>query len=955
MQTKLINRICLSIAGLLFASASLLAANSQAQTSQAQTSSAPFKLSDPIPIGPQVKVGKLPNGLTYYLQKNAKPEKRVELRLVVKAGSILEDDDQQGLAHFMEHMAFNGSTHFKKHELISYLQSIGIKFGADLNAYTSFDETVYILPIPTDNRENLNVGFDILSDWAQGVSLDNADIDKERDIILEEARLGKGASDRINKVLLPEVFNGSRYAQRLPIGKEDIIKNFPYAALKRFYKDWYRPDLMAVIVVGDIDTAEAEKMVKEHFAGLKNPKNERPRAYVQIPPRSGSSALVITDKENTGNAVLIRYPVRAVQANKVIGDYRTDIVKRLVMNLLGQRIQELTQQSAPPFQGAISSITPIAPGYESFTTTAALGAQGTDPAIAAVVQENERARQLGFSADELERGKKNYLRSIENTFNERDKLPSANFAAEYARNFLMQETIPGIENEFKYVKELLPTISLDELNQAARTIIPHSDDKLIVYIGSTNPAQATPSKEQLLAAVNKAENQQVAAKKEEAVAASLMTVLPTPGKIVSDTENPKLGTHELLLSNGIKVILKPTDFQNNQVLMSARRFGGQSLYGEADTYNARYANAVIGAMGLHQFAPTELRKILAGRLFSVGNHLDSFSEGFDASSSTDDLEQMLQVLDLRFASPRKDPALFQAFISNSQERAKNALSNPNAVFSQALINTLYNHHPRVQNVPKPEDYSKVDLERAAAIYQERFSSAKDFVFIIVGSFDLEKIKPLIATYIASLPTKEVNTQYKDLGIRPVQGVVKKEVFSGAEQKSQVSMIFTGQTEYSRAERNRFSAMIDVLNIKITDVLREKLTLIYSGGINGTFERLPNTHYRIGISLPCKPENVDQVATAMLAEIEKIKQNGPEAADLEKVRENWRKRLQTDMRTNQYWLNNLQDAILYHTDPEEILQADQRIEALDQAGIQAAAKKYFNTQNYVQVVLYPEKK
>lgn len=957
MQTIVIKKMRSSVASLVFAGLSLFAFSSHLSHAQSNTpsSAAPFKLTDPIPVGPQVKVGTLPNGLTYYLQKNSKPEKRVELRLVVKAGSMLEGDDQQGLAHFMEHMAFNGSTHFKKHELISYLQSIGIKFGADLNAYTSFDETVYILPIPTDNRDNLKVGFDILADWAQGVTLNDADIDKERDIILEEARLGKGAADRINKILLPEVFNGSRYAQRLPIGKEDIIKNFPHEALKRFYKDWYRPDLMAVIVVGDIEAAEAEKMVKEHFSGLKNPKNERPRVYAQIPPRTGSSALVITDKENTGNAVLIRYPVRATHANQIIADYRADIVKRLVLNLLGQRIQELTQQSMPPFQGAFSSIAPIAPGYESFTTTAALGVNGVEPAIAAVVQENERARQLGFSADELERSKKNYLRSIENTFNERDKLPSANFAAEYARNFLMKETIPGIENEFFYVKEFLPTITLDEINQTARKIIPHTEDKLIVYLGSTNPAQVTPSKEQLLAAVSKAENQQVVAKKEEAVAASLMAVLPTPGKIITDTENSKLGTHELLLSNGVKVILKPTDFQNNQILMSARRFGGQSVYAEQDTYNARYANAVVGAMGLHTFSPTEVRKILAGRLISVGNHLDTYTEGFDASASSADLEQMLQVLDLRFASPRKDPALFQAFISNSEERAKNTLSNPNAVLSQTLINTLYQQHPRVQNVPKPEDYEHINIDRAATIYQERFGSAKDFVFIIVGSFDIDKIKPLIATYIGSLPTNDIVTNYKDLGIHPVNGVVKKEVFSGSEQKSQVNLIFTGNTEYSRAERNRFSAMIDVLNIKITDVLREKLTLIYSGGINGAFERTPDTHYRIGISLPCKPENVEQVATAMLAEIEKIKQNGPEQADLDKVKQNWRKQYQIDMRTNQYWLGNLQDAALYHTNPEEILEAEKRIEALDQAGIQAAAKKYFNTQNYVQVVLYPEKK
>ena len=319
-------------------------------------------LNDPLPVNPQLKTGKLDNGLTYYIQKNSKPEKRVELRLVVKAGSILEEADQQGLAHFVEHMAFNGSQHFKKHELISYLQSIGIKFGADLNAYTSFDETVYILPIPIENagadnkKSNLETGLLVLEDWAHGLTMNNADIDAERNIILEEARLGKGANDRMDKQLYPALLNGSRYAERLPIGKEDIIKHFKYDEIKRFYRDWYRPDLMAVYVVGDIDPAQVEAMIKADFSPLTNPAHERPRNYATIPTRSQSAGLVITDKEATNNMVMIRYPVQPNKEDKTIGDYRESLIKMLISSIVNQRLQQLTEQASPPFLAGTSGM-----------------------------------------------------------------------------------------------------------------------------------------------------------------------------------------------------------------------------------------------------------------------------------------------------------------------------------------------------------------------------------------------------------------------------------------------------------------------------------------------------------------------------------------------------------------------------------------------------------------------
>ncbi|MDY7540599.1 insulinase family protein [Undibacterium sp. RTI2.1] len=915
---------------------------------------ATINLTDPIPVGPQVKVGKLPNGLTYYIQKNAKPEKRVELRLVVKAGSILEDDDQQGLAHFTEHMAFNGSRHFKKHELISYLQSIGVKFGADLNAYTSFDETVYILQIPTDKKENLETGFQVLEDWAQGVQMNDADIDKERDIILEEARLGKGANDRMNKVLLPGIFNGSKYADRLPIGKEDIIKNFKYDAVKRFYADWYRPDLMAVVVVGDIEPEQAEKMVLAHFAQLKNPAKERPRDYAKIPDRAESKALVITDKEATSNIVLIRYPVRVARPNVIISDYRQSMIKRLAASMLGQRMQELTQQATPPFLGASSSMGQLVHGYESFSSVAALGSGGVEPAINAVVQENERARQFGFSADELDRAKKTQLRNLENSYNERDKSNSGMYAAEYIRNFLDQETIPGIVNEYAYNTELMPGITLSEVNMYVSKSIPAATQKLVAYMGSSKTDVPAPLESALLQMVITAEKMPVVANEQKKVASNLMERPQKSGSIISEKYNKELDLTELTLSNGVKVVLKSTDFKNDQVLISTTRFGGQSLYENKDNFNARYASSIVSSMGLKTFSSTDIPKILAGKSANLQTSSGFYTEGFSGSAGSADVETLFQLLSLRMTSPRKDEELFKSYIKKGQDATKNTMASPESIFNDALITTLYNNHPRSVRSAKPEDFSQIDLDRSMAIFNDRFSSAKGLTFIIVGSFEIDKIKPLITAYLANLPTSEIVTTYKDLGMHIVTGVVKKEVRVGTEQNSRVVLNFSGAATYSKEENMRFHAMLDVLNLRITDILREKLTLIYGGGMGGSINRIPDQNYRIGVTLPCGPENVDKVIAAMFAEIQQIKTDGPLLADLNKVKQNWLKERQIQMRTNTYWLGNLQDSILYGTDMAEMLGYEARVNAVTLDDIKQAANRYFNLNNYVQFVMYPEK-
>jgi zinc protease len=917
-----------------------------------------FKLSDRIPVGPQVKVGKLDNGLTYYIQKNGKPEKKLELRLVVKAGSILEDDDQQGLAHFTEHMAFNGSTHFKKSELISYLQSIGIKFGADLNAYTSFDQTVYILPIPTEDRKNIDQGFSVLQDWAQGLTLEDSAIDAERAVVLEELRIGKGADDRMRKVLFPKLFNGSRYADRLPIGKEHILQTFKHDALRRFYHDWYRPDLMAVVVVGDIEPAEAEKLIRAHFSGLKNPAHERPRPYAQIPLRAATEGLVVTDKEATSNSLLIRYPIQEVKDVDTFGYYRQSLIEGLYGGMLGQRMQELTLQANPPFIQGGSGADKVARGYKSYTARAVLGKAGVQPAIDALVQEDERARQFGFGAQELERAKKNLLRSFERAYSERDKSDSAGYVAEYTRNFLEQESIAGIANEYAYVQKMVPGITLEEVNQAFKQAIPPEQKKLVVYMGSDQPAagnagQGLPTKESLVAAVSAAEKVVVQPRQEKTYGDSLMASPPKAGSVVTETVDKALGLIRLTLSNGVNVVLKPTDFKNDQVLLSSTRFGGQSLFDDADIFNARYASSIVGQMGLSTYSPTDLQKVLAGKSVNVGAYLGNLSEGVSASSGSNDIETMLQLVYLSYTGARQDGAIYQSFISKQQDLAKNALSRPETLLNDTVLSTVYNDSPRIARVARPSDFDKVHLDRVMQIYRDRFSSARGTTFFLVGSFDPEKVKPLLATYLASLPAGETVTSYRDLGVRPVAGVVKKDVFKGAEPKSSISLTFNGAAHYSEAEQMKLQALVEVLNIKLVEVLREKMGLIYGGGMQAALSPQPYENYSISVSFPTGPQNVDKVIAATFAEIEKIKAEGPQAADLAKVKLNWITNYQKAMRDNGFWLSRLQASQVLGTDPASILTYEKRVASIGAEDVKEAARRYFDMQNYVQVVLYPE--
>ncbi len=911
-------------------------------------------LSTKLPIDPKVKIGKLDNGLTFYIRQNKKPEQKVELRLVLNAGSINEDDDQQGLAHMAEHMAFNGTTHFKKNDIVSFLQDIGVGFGNDLNAYTSFDETVYILPIPTDKPGNLEKGFQVLEDWAHNVTYLDDDIQSERPIILEESRLGKGAQDRMFKKIYPKLFEGSKYAKRIPIGIDSIIRNFKPDAIRRFYKDWYRPNLMAVIVVGDIEPAKAEALIRKHFAGMTNPATPRTREYADVPAYNDNEAMVVTDKEATNYTVSINYPAFKDKPSSTVGDYRDFLVKQMFTSLINQRLQELTQKENAPFLYGSVSFGSYARGYDAFGGFAAAGTGDVNKALNALVEEIERVKRFGFTASELDRAKKSMLANYERMYNNRDKTESDNYVEEYANNFLQQEPIPGMDKEFEYAKTLLPGITLEDVNAVSKKF---KDDKnRFVYVTGpeAKPGAALPEGKDLLATIDAAEKANIKPYEEKAVATTLLATTPKAGKVVSKTKNAVLGTTELKLSNGITVTLKSTDFKNDQIMMGATRPGGKNNYGLADKYNAEYAVQLVGTMGVGEFSPTDLRKALAGKTASVSPNFSAISEGVRGNSSVKDLETMFQLTHLYFTAPRKDTALFRAWVQRNKSQFANISANPQAVFVDTLYKTMYNNNPLAPvTVPNSSFFDQVNLDRSLAIYKERFGDASGMNFVFVGSFKEEEIIPHIEKYIASLPATGKKFSFVDNKVRPVTGNKELVVNKGKEEKSLILAFYSGDAPYSEDLDLKVQAMSEVLNIRIIEELREKVQGIYGGGTQGGLEKYPYTNYSFLLQLPCGPEKVDTLLKAVRKEFADIVSKGPDTSYLNKVKIQWLEQNKVQMKENGTWLEGLISMKFKGDDPDRFLHADKYINKLTPKDIQQAAKLILDGKSSFYAIQMPE--
>ncbi|MEJ8843106.1 insulinase family protein [Lacibacter sp. H375] len=913
------------------------------------------QLTDKIPFDAKVKTGKLENGLTYFIRPNQKPEKRVELRLVVNAGAINEDEDQLGLAHMTEHMAFNGTKNFKKNDIVSYLQEIGVGFGNDLNAYTSFDETVYILPIPIDKPGNLEKGFQIIEDWAHNVSNLNDDIDGERAVILEESRLGKGAEERMFRKILPALFAGSLYADRLPIGKDSIIKNFKYDAIRRFYRDWYRPDLMAVIVVGDITVEKAEELIRKHFAGIKNPANPRERKYAEVKPYASNEVMILADKEASSSEVAINYPVFKYEAMNTVADYRNSIIRSLFLRMFNQRLQELTQKENPPFNFGGGGFGSYARGYDAFSVYAGVGTGDVKKATQALLEEVERVKRFGFTATELERSKKTTLSNYERTYNNRDKTESANYVDEYVNYFLKKDPTPGIEYEFEKVKELLPGITIEEVNALVNKYIKGVDNRF-TYITQPEPkaGEKLPTEEEILAFFPAAEKADVKPYEDKAVASSLVENKPKAGKVTSTKKDAKLGTTELTLSNGIKVTLKSTDFKADQILMSSVRPGGKNNYNAADKYNAEYAVAVVQAMGVGAFSPVDLRKVLAGKTVQVNPYINSSSEGVRGSSTVKDIESLFQLTWLTFTSPRMDTSLFKSYVQRNKSQYAMMSANPQFAFIDTFYSVLYNNDPLAPiALPKSENFSKIDLKRAAEIYKERFSDAGSMEFVFVGSFKEEEIIPLIEQYIGSLPATAKKFAAVDNKVRPVKGKKDLMVKKGKDERSLILQLHSGEVPYSQDLELKAEAATEVLNIRIIEELREKIGGIYGGGIFGSLESEPYDNYTFAVQLPCGPEKADTLLKAINKEIKEIATKGPSQKNLDKVKQQWREQHKIDLKENEDWLTAITESKFPGNNIDYFVNYEKYVDKLTVKDVQLAAAKLLNGPNVFTAIQMPE--
>ncbi|SEN10611.1 zinc protease [bacterium A37T11] len=903
-------------------------------------------------LDPAVRTGKLANGFTYYIRKNTEPEKRVVMYLANKVGSVLETDEQRGLAHFMEHMSFNGTTHFPKNELINYLQKSGVRFGADINAYTSFDETVYQLPLPSDNPELLKNGIQIMRDWAGEATLETTEIDQERGVIMEEKRLRKGAGERIQEKTLPVLLNQSRYASRLPIGVDNVLLHFKPEVIRSFYKDWYRPDLQALIVVGDIDVDQIEQAIKAKFSDLKNPAKEKQRTKYEVPLSGKNQFLAVTDPEvsSTSLQVLIK---RKSTDLKSVADYRNALVRGLFGQMMGGRYAELARQSNPPYINGGAGISSIMGGIEAFSVSVTAKPGELENGFKAVWREMRRAQQFGFTQTELDRAKKNYISSMEAALKEKDKVQSSSYVKEYLDYFLNDNAAPGIEKENELVNNLLPGIKLDEIDKLISTYVKETDRDIIVQAPEKDKA-TLPDEAKVLGWIKGVDAETLTAYKDNVSDLPLLKAAPVPGKIVKEEKDAKLGTTTLTLSNGIKVVLKKTDFQNNQIVFNAFADGGTSLYSDADFQSAVNAAGVVATGGIGNYNSLQLGKLLTGKQVSVSPYIYERSQGFKGSATPQDLPTALELVYGFFTEPRIDTALFKGQIAKAKASLANKGSSPDEVFGDTVKAVLSNYNVR-RTAQSIEKIDQISLDRAFEIYKDRFADASALTFTFVGSIDEEAIKPLLEKYIASLPGKGRKEEAKDLGIHIPEGQISKAVYKGTEDKSTVLLVLSGKYDYGYEENLKMDALKECLEIRLLERLREEESGVYSPSAQVSVSKYPDSRFSLVISFGCAPANVEKLIASALDEVKKLGTTGPALENINKYKAEEKVGRETALKTNGYWLNYLVGNMLEHESLDQVFQFDAAMDKVTVDSLKATAAKYFTGQNVVRLVLLPENK
>ena len=930
------NRLFLMIIALL----SIILVNTKAQD---------VALNEKLPVDPKIKIGKLDNGLTYYIRYNAKPEKRVEMRLAVNAGSILEDDDQQGLAHFTEHMAFNGSEHFEKNELISFLQKIGVEFGPDLNAYTSFDETVYKLSIPSDSLHLIEDGFLVMEDWAHGVKMSGEEIDKERGVVIEEWRMRSGAQQRMMDQFYPVLFDNSRYAKRLPIGQKEILDTFHYDAIRRFYKDWYRPDLMAFVIVGDIDVNYAEKKIKEHFSKIKMPEMAKERKYFEVPDHPDTKVSIAIDKEARYNLIRLYYKKDKLEESTG-EDYLKKLSYSIFTGMLNQRLRELTELAEPPFVQAGFGYGGISRTKDAYYGYAVVTDNNTEKGLKTILAENERIRKYGFSQGEFDRFKMDILKRYEKYYNEKDKTESQQFVDEYVRNFLEDEPIPGIEVEYEIVKNHLDDIKLVDINKLCSQFI--TDENRIIGFMGPEKVNHDLKEEQLLAWADEVSEMDIEPYEDKLAGVDLMAQNPEKGKISKVEAIESIDAEKITLSNGVVVYLKKTDFKNDEVLLRATSKGGTSLYPDEEYYSAIYAEDLADLSGVSEFSNTDLTKLLAGKSVSVNAGIGKYSESVSANCRPVDMETMFQLIYLAMTKPRKDEEVLLSYKNRMAGFIQNIMDDPQYYYSDQSKRILYKNHPRVDYIPEMADFEKISYDRSMEIYKERFADANDFTFFIIGAIDKEEVYSMLETYIASLPVKETEEDFHDLNIRPVKGYSKHEVYKGSADKSMTQIFAEKEADFNKEDAFMLSALTEVIQIRYYELLREEMSGVYGVRANVSFNREPYERVDFTVRYPSAPGNVDSLAAAAWSVIKDIQENGVDDENITKVKNTLKRGKEKNMEKNGYWLGQMMNCVRYGYDFADINDYS-KFDKITSKALQEVANKYIDTENYTQISLYPE--
>jgi zinc protease len=923
------------------------------ETSAASVASYP--LSQQMPVDPDVTVGTLPNGLRYYVRANGKPARRAELRLVVKAGSVLEDDDQKGLAHYVEHMLFEGTRNFPGKSLIDFLSSLGLSIGPDANAATSYDTTQYTLRVPTDVPNALERALLVLQDWAQGATFDQSGIDRERPIVLSEWRQNLGSGVRTQDAIRRVQLAGSRYADRPVIGDPNIIEYASRDALVRFYRDWYRPDLMAVIVVGDVDRNAMAAMIGQRFSSLRNPSPARPRPFFDVAEQPGTRYAIVTDKETTATLVALSN-LRPARNQGSVGGYRTIIRDQLFADMLSARLDELRQRDNPPLLRAAAerALFPAPNIRDEAVLQALVAGDGVGRGLEALVTELQRVKRFGFTASELARAKQARMGSYERAVTESPDRESPSRADEYTRNFLNGEALPTIWQELAFHRRFVPSITLDEVNALPADWFPDRN-RLIIVSAPESSKDALPEQAQLAAAVRAAETGQYQPYVDVVAEQALMALPPARGTIVRTTPRLEAGITEWTLSNGATIVLKPTKLKEDQILFRASASGGTSLASDADFPSARVAGAIVPAGGVGQFSQVTLDKLLSGKAVAVAPFIGEISHGMRGGSTPQDLETMFQLLHLRFTQPRADPASFAAMRLEAKALVANQDSSPDVVFDHAIDAALSGNNARRQ----PESTASVDqwnLQTALAFYKARFADAGNFTFVFVGSFDLETIKPLVETYIASLPATHAGERARDLGLMPPTGVVEKKIEKGIAPKSQVAIVLSGPIEYNDEQRLALRAVTLVLQSRLFDTIRQELGGTYSITAAPYTQKLPRPFYQVRIEWTADPAKTETLVQRVQQEIAYVRDLRFAPGQMAAIRSSLTRDFERDSQDNGYLLNQI--ARHYEDGEGETAAAIEdlpaRIAALTSATVERAVQTYLGTANYVKVTLMPER-